>query len=708
MIRYEIRTGKFGQYFHDLEEEKDLPLTDVLAALNAPEDDGYKQELAVYIGRAEEHARQADGLRNDLRASNEAGATVSCDLRAKDAEIFVLKTARKQLQGDYASSCEEVQRLTDDRRQILDDYGNVVKEMESLRAERNALAADLQREQDGALSLRLRHGARDDETMFTFLDRLAREKVDLEAANNALRSDLETTERERDEYRGKYQWMVDRVADEKLDGYRELGARAAVAENTLTALEVDYQKVVSAVLRCGPRPASERANGRIEPPWEVINRTCDKLDALRRLPQDFGAPDGEDLETFIRHLADEKRRRVYYQGVVYDVCTIVDGALGQKTVCGTADEPNREVQRAVEELVRRQTPSPDSRCAEVEDKRPAPFVSRKYHHDVVTNQSRVISDLRSQISEAHSGLDAAKVPKTGAVSYKDKPLDLSLAGRVSWLVDEVKEKDRACEQLSDTIKDKEAQISYHDQKMTEIRNALTRAGVEDWEPYPEEEVDAHEASLRKAGRMRSTVQRIELLAQRSTPHEDPRRTAYVAGLERAARRLLRAHDLKNGAAFPKDLVCDGTGAPNAVGHPHTRHGIWDGDNGEAAGRGCEWCHAVQGLRYAIADQAPESEKPTDVVTKAPPHDLIAVEITRAELLEEIDDLLQTCGAWVGGRLDSIRALIAQLKPPPATLSPDMPGGFLMGLGTIRECRVCGCLVAGGPMVCKRCVVAESK
>ena len=36
---------------------------------------------------------------------------------------------------------------------------------------------------------------------------------------------------ERDEARRNYQFMVDRVADEKLDGYRELGSRAAAAEN---------------------------------------------------------------------------------------------------------------------------------------------------------------------------------------------------------------------------------------------------------------------------------------------------------------------------------------------------------------------------------------------------------------------------------------------------------------------------------------------
>lgn len=36
-----------------------------------------------------------------------------------------------------------------------------------------------------------------------------------------------------------YQFMVDRAADEKLDGYRDLGARAAAAENDRDALLAD-------------------------------------------------------------------------------------------------------------------------------------------------------------------------------------------------------------------------------------------------------------------------------------------------------------------------------------------------------------------------------------------------------------------------------------------------------------------------------------
>jgi len=43
--------------------------------------------------------------------------------------------------------------------------------------------------------------------------------------------DYEKVRKERDEALAKYQFMVDRAADEKLDGYRELASRLAAAEN---------------------------------------------------------------------------------------------------------------------------------------------------------------------------------------------------------------------------------------------------------------------------------------------------------------------------------------------------------------------------------------------------------------------------------------------------------------------------------------------
>jgi chromosome segregation ATPase len=51
----------------------------------------------------------------------------------------------------------------------------------------------------------------------------------------ALEAELAEARRERDEARKNYQFMVNRAADEKLDGYRELGARVAAAEEARDA-----------------------------------------------------------------------------------------------------------------------------------------------------------------------------------------------------------------------------------------------------------------------------------------------------------------------------------------------------------------------------------------------------------------------------------------------------------------------------------------
>lgn len=52
-------------------------------------------------------------------------------------------------------------------------------------------------------------------------------REDIESLNQI----VERMTRERDEAQANYRFMVERAANEKLDGYRELGARAAAAEN---------------------------------------------------------------------------------------------------------------------------------------------------------------------------------------------------------------------------------------------------------------------------------------------------------------------------------------------------------------------------------------------------------------------------------------------------------------------------------------------
>ena len=75
-------------------------------------------------------------------------------------------------------------------------------------------------------------------TQLDFCERRAekaeRERDEWKARHDTLadvsRKCIATAERERDEARANYAFMVERAADQKLDGYRELGARAAAAE----------------------------------------------------------------------------------------------------------------------------------------------------------------------------------------------------------------------------------------------------------------------------------------------------------------------------------------------------------------------------------------------------------------------------------------------------------------------------------------------
>ncbi len=47
----------------------------------------------------------------------------------------------------------------------------------------------------------------------------------------------------------------------------------------------------------------------------------------------------------------EKRRRVYYQDIVYAVCNKLDRVYVPKCVCGTVDSPTTQVQERLESLI---------------------------------------------------------------------------------------------------------------------------------------------------------------------------------------------------------------------------------------------------------------------------------------------------------------------------------------------------------------------
>ena len=66
----------------------------------------------------------------------------------------------------------------------------------------------------------------------------------------------------------------------------------------------------------------------------------------------------QDCKKTENDLRVEKRRRVYYQSIVYDVCRMLDDyagnhiTKGEGVVCGTADTPSQGVQREILKVLR--------------------------------------------------------------------------------------------------------------------------------------------------------------------------------------------------------------------------------------------------------------------------------------------------------------------------------------------------------------------
>lgn len=76
--------------------------------------------------------------------------------------------------------------------------------------------------------------------------------------------ELERVTSERDEAQANYQFMVQRAADEKLDGYRELGARVAKAERKLAYLRtyvIDLAGCTAGHIRSGAQRALATVDG---------------------------------------------------------------------------------------------------------------------------------------------------------------------------------------------------------------------------------------------------------------------------------------------------------------------------------------------------------------------------------------------------------------------------------------------------------------
>ena len=81
-------------------------------------------------------------------------------------------------------------------------------------------------------------------------DRYREKYLEQRAELDQLRADLAAMTKERDDARAQVRWFVEKVADEKLDGYRELGQRAADAENAADRLRVELAEAQSANAGC--------------------------------------------------------------------------------------------------------------------------------------------------------------------------------------------------------------------------------------------------------------------------------------------------------------------------------------------------------------------------------------------------------------------------------------------------------------------------
>ena len=151
-----------------------------------------------------------------------------CERRAEKAERFIATA-----DSEWKARAEKAEREFADR---LDHLTAAVKRGDDLQARatelEKRLAASRAIVEDLKSTIR-REEVRGD-TAIRERDEARAERDERKARHDTLadvsRKCIATAERERDEARANYAFMVKRAADQKLDGYRELGARAAAAE----------------------------------------------------------------------------------------------------------------------------------------------------------------------------------------------------------------------------------------------------------------------------------------------------------------------------------------------------------------------------------------------------------------------------------------------------------------------------------------------
>jgi len=92
---------------------------------------------------------------------------------------------------------------------------------------------------------------------------------------------------------------------------------------------------------------------------EAASRAYDKGQTKIKLDVDMAYAVAMKLKTLRR----EKERRVYYQGIVYDVCNLIDvSGPGDRNsvVSGTVEQPSNEVQKHVRALIQRTSSKQDT------------------------------------------------------------------------------------------------------------------------------------------------------------------------------------------------------------------------------------------------------------------------------------------------------------------------------------------------------------